>query len=293
MNLEFEDLVYKILNPNIDLERKRPYLKELIDDYYENVNEVKRFRIELGYKLINCRERRELSLTFVPDLDEFRGFSDDRFKSRGKSYTIDELLNTFNYSNRKELDWIYQGFKNEIETNLSEIKNVVDCLAYLKRLEQKYSNSFHQRENHLELTMILRLSVRQFSNKKNINDEQIRMDIDILEFIDDVSIYIESAIATYINIYTNVIKIKTSEKADSKNSNDSNELVSKTPLPKQKKFLKLYLEELKKGTQKTDAILDTYSKAGYKDSRQMWKIIDDVEKGRLIYKELTDFLKLE
>ena len=293
MNLEFEDLIYKILNPNIDLERKRPYLKELIDDYYENVNEVKRLRIELGYKLINCRERRELSLTFVPDLDEFRGFSDDRLKSRGKSYNIDELLNIFNYSNRKELDWIYEGFKNEIETNLSEIKNVVDCLAYLKRLEQKYSNGFHQRENHLELAMILKLSVRQFLNKKNLNDEQIRMDIDILEFIDDVSFYIESAIATYINIYTNVIKNTDSKNTDSKNSNDSNELVSKTPLPKQKKFLKLYLEELKKGTQKTDAILDTYSKAGYKDSRQMWKIIDDVEKGRLIYKELTEFLKLQ
>ena len=67
-------------------------------------------------------------------------------------------------------------------------------------------------------------------------------------------------------------------------------VVGKIPKGKQKKVLKLIVEELKKGTQKTDAINDSYQKAGYQDVRQVWTIVGKVEKGELLFNELTKVL---
>ena len=85
---------------------------------------------------------------------------------------------------------------------------------------------------------------------------------------------------------------KMSISVDTDNSVPTHKTINrKIPKTKQKKFLKLYVEELKKGIQKTDAIDYSYKKTGYKNSRQAWNIVRNVEEGVLIYKELTEILE--
>ena len=70
-----------------------------------------------------------------------------------------------------------------------------------------------------------------------------------------------------------------------------NTVFGKIPNGKQKKVLKLIVDEMRKGTQKTDAINDSYRRAGYKTDRQVWTIVKKVEKGELVYNEFTELLK--
>lgn len=74
-------------------------------------------------------------------------------------------------------------------------------------------------------------------------------------------------------------------------SKKENTVFGKIPNGKQKKVLKLIVDEMRKGIQKTDAINDSYRRAGYKTDRQVWTIVKKVEKGELVYNEFTELLK--
>jgi hypothetical protein len=57
---------------------------------------------------------------------------------------------------------------------------------------------------------------------------------------------------------------------------------------KRLKVMKLIVDEMKSGTQLTDAVDASYSKAGYKDHRQIWNIIKSIREGTLEFKEFTE-----
>jgi hypothetical protein len=57
---------------------------------------------------------------------------------------------------------------------------------------------------------------------------------------------------------------------------------------KRLKVMKLIVDEMKSGTQLTDAVNASYSKAGYKYSRQIWNIIKSIRKGTLEFEEFTE-----
>ncbi len=82
-----------------------------------------------------------------------------------------------------------------------------------------------------------------------------------------------------------------SERNNSAPNRKEKTVVRKIPKGNQEKVLKIIVEELKNGTQKTDAINYAYKKAGYKSDRQVWTIVGKVEKGELLFNELTEVLK--
>ncbi|MFT6479788.1 MAG: hypothetical protein ACJAVP_002943 [Spirosomataceae bacterium] len=57
---------------------------------------------------------------------------------------------------------------------------------------------------------------------------------------------------------------------------------------KQSQLMDYIIEELKSGTQITDAVEFSCGKAGYKDFRQSWNIIKDIRAGKLTCKEFTE-----
>lgn len=67
--------------------------------------------------------------------------------------------------------------------------------------------------------------------------------------------------------------------------------IEQKPNSKQRRVLRLIVEEMKKGTQKTDVINDSFKKAGYKNVRQVWTIVRKVESGELLFKELNEIFQ--